>query len=270
MSIVAFFEIRDPRTAMLAIAFFVALAAFAVIWYLQKRIKDAGVVDVFWSLTVASLGLFFCVVGFGNPYRRWIAGAMILLWALRLSYHLFCRWQFSPEDERYVMLKKEWGQQAQSRMFRFYQFQAMGSFLFSIPLFLAANNESGLSWLDLVGVVVFIVAVVGEATADAQLARFKRDPNNDGKVCRDGLWFYSRHPNYFFEFAHWFSYVFLAITAGMGWLALFAPAAMFFFLTKKTGIPMTEAQAVKSKGDAYRDYQSSTNAFFPGPPRKSN
>lgn len=260
--------VTHPMVAMLVIALFVTLTAFAVIWYLQKRLNDAGIVDVFWSLTVASLGLFYCIVGYGNGSRRWLAGVMIFLWAMRLSYYLFCRWQKSPEDERYRDLKKKWGAQAQSRMFRFYQFQALGSFLFSIPVFLAANNESALGWLDLIGVVVFLIAVIGETMADSQLARFKKDPDNHGKVCQEGLWCYCRHPNYFFEWLHWFSYVFMAVTAYLGWLSLVAPAAMFFFLTRKTGIPSTEAQAVKSKGEAYREYQKSTNAFFPGRPKR--
>lgn len=255
-------------TAMLVIAFFIALVAFAVIWYLQKKLEDAGIVDVFWSLAVASLGLFYCIVGFGSPSRRWLVGVMIFVWAMRLSYYLFYRWQRSPEDERYRTLKKNWGAQAQARMFRFYQFQAMGSFLFSIPIFLAANNESALSWLDAVGVIVFFVAVIGEATADSQLASFKKDPDNKGKVCQQGLWCYCRHPNYFFEWLHWFSYAFMAATAYLGWLSFLAPAAMFYFLTRKTGIPMTEEQSVKSKGDAYLEYQKTTNAFFPGPPKR--
>jgi len=271
MSVVALVGLslfQSPWSAMLAIAFFVVLVAFAVIWYLQKRLNDAGIVDVFWSLTVASLGLFFCVVGFGNPSRRWLAAVMIFIWATRLSFHLFARWQRSPEDERYRELKKKWGKQAQARMFRFYQFQAMGSFLFSIPVFLAANNQTDLGWLDLVGVAVFLVAVVGEAVADSQLASFKRDPENQGKVCKEGLWGYTRHPNYFFEWLHWFSYAFLAITAYLGWLSLLAPAAMYYFLTQKTGIPTTEEQSVRSRGDAYREYQQTTNAFFPGPQKR--
>ncbi len=271
MTLVAFWGLPlfdKPWPTMLAIAFFVVLLAFSVIWYLQKRLGDAGIADVFWSLTVASLGLFYCIVGYGSPARRWLAAGMIFVWAMRLSFHLFTRWQRTPEDPRYRDLKKKWGKQAQARLFRFYQFQAIGCFLFSIPVFLAANNSADLGWLDIAGVAIFAIAVIGEAIADSQLARFKRDPCNHDKVCREGLWRYSRHPNYFFEWLHWFSYGLMAITAPMGWLSLLAPAAMFYFLTRKTGIPITEENAVKSKGDDYREYQKTTNAFFLGPRRK--
>lgn len=252
-------------TAMPLIGLVIAQLAFIAIWFLQRRLNDAGIVDVFWSLMVAALGLFYCIAGFGNMPRRWIAAILVSAWALRLSYYLLSRWLRSPEDGRYAALKSEWGKTAQVRLFRFYQFQAMGCVLFSIPIFFAANNHSGLNWLDWIGVSVFAVSMLGEATADRQLDRFKQRSENRGKVCRTGLWSYCRHPNYFFEWTHWFSYVFLAITTPWGWLSIMAPIAMYYFLTQKTGIPETEKQALKSKGDAYREYQASTNAFFPWP-----
>ncbi len=241
----------------------VSLVAFTAIWFLQRRLNDAGIVDVFWSMMVASLGLFYCIAGFGDRSRRIIAGVMIFAWALRLSHYLLRRWLRSPEDPRYVTLKAEWGIAAQVRLYRFYQFQAMGCVLFSIPIFFAANNESSLSWLDFAGVSIFLLSLVGEWTADRQLDEFKTSPENIGKVCRTGLWKYCRHPNYFFEWTHWFGYVFLAISTQWGWLSLIAPIAMYYFLTQKTGIPETEKQALESKGEAYKEYQRTTNAFFP-------
>ncbi|QEG21902.1 DUF1295 domain-containing protein [Mariniblastus fucicola] len=251
--------------AMPLIGLVIAQIAFLVIWLLQRRLNDAGIVDVFWSLMVASLGLFYCVVGFGNVSRRLVAGVFVSAWALRLSHYLLSRWLRSPEDRRYTELKAEWGKTAQVRLFRFYQIQAIGCVLFSIPIFFAANNESPLNWLDFVGVMIFLVSMVGEWTADRQLDQFKRNADNHGKVCKSGLWSYSRHPNYFFEWTHWFSYVFLAITTPWGWVSIIAPIAMYYFLTQKTGIPATEKQALESKGDAYREYQRTTNAFFPWP-----
>jgi steroid 5-alpha reductase family enzyme len=244
----------------------IAQLAFVVIWFLQRRLNDAGIVDVFWSLTVASLGLFYCIAGFGNLPRRFIVGILISAWALRLSHYLLSRWLRTPEDERYTALKAEWGKTAQVRLFRFYQLQALGCVLFSIPIYYAANNHSELNGLDLVGVLIFLISLIGEWTADRQLDVFKHDQANIGKVCKTGLWSYSRHPNYFFEWTHWFSYVFLAVTTPWGWLSIVGPIGMYYFLTQKTGIPQTEKQALKSKGDAYREYQRTTNAFFPWPP----
>lgn len=253
--------------AMPLIGLVVSLISFTAIWFLQRRLNDAGIVDVFWSMMVASLGLFYCIAGFGDRSRKIIAGVMVFAWALRLSHYLLSRWLRSPEDRRYAALKAEWGKAAQVRLYRFYQFQAMGCVLFSIPVFFAANNESGLNWLDFVGIFVFVVSLVGEWTADRQLDEFKRKSKNAGKVCNVGLWKFSRHPNYFFEWTHWFSYVFLAITTDWGWVSIIAPIAMYYFLTQKTGIPETEKQALKSKGDAYREYQRTTNAFFPWFPK---
>jgi steroid 5-alpha reductase family enzyme len=116
----------------------------------------------------------------------------------------------------------------------------------------------------LAGVIVWLIAVAGETIADRQLARFRRDPANRGQVCRAGLWRYSRHPNYFFEWVHWLSYVLI----GHGeWLTWIGPVGMLLFLFRVTGIPYTEMQALKSRGDRYREYQSTTNVFFPWFPR---
>jgi steroid 5-alpha reductase family enzyme len=117
-------------------------------------------------------------------------------------------------------------------------------------------------------VAVAVLALGGEAIADAQLSRFRRDPANRGTVCRTGLWRYSRHPNYFFEWVHWWAYVLIGIAAPWGWLALFGPALMLLFLFKITGIPPTEARALESRGDAYREYQRTTSVFVPWPPRR--
>jgi len=251
--------------AMPLIGLVVTLIAFSAIWLLQRRVKDAGIVDVFWSMMVASMGLFYCVVGFGDHSRRIMVGLMVFIWALRLSHYLLSRWLRSPEDHRYVAMKAEWGKTAQVRLFRFYQFQALGCVLFSIPIFFAANNNADFNWFDFAGVIVFCISLVGEWTADQQLDAFKRKSANAGKVCNTGLWSLCRHPNYFFEWTHWFGYVLLAITAPWGWVSIIGPIAMYYFLTQKTGIPETEAQALKSKGDAYRQYQQTTNAFFPWP-----
>ena len=160
--------------AMLAVGLVIAQLAFAAIWILQRKLDDAGIADVFWSLTVASLGVFYCVVGFGSISRRWIVAILVSAWAFRLSYYLLSRWIRSPEDRRYATLKAQWGKTAQVRLFRFYQFQALGCVLFSVPLFLAANNNTNLNWLDFVGVFVFAISMLGEWTADRQLDRFRR------------------------------------------------------------------------------------------------
>jgi steroid 5-alpha reductase family enzyme len=121
----------------------------------------------------------------------------------------------------------------------------------------------GFNRLDSLGVLCWLVALAGESAADRQLARFKADPANRGRVCREGLWRYSRHPNYFFEWIHWWAYVFLAVGSPHWWLAPFGVVAMLVFLTLVSGIPRSEAQALKSRGAGYREYQRTTSAFLP-------
>jgi steroid 5-alpha reductase family enzyme len=115
--------------------------------------------------------------------------------------------------------------------------------------------------------VFWIVSVWGEHVADRQLARFRADPVNRGKTCRAGLWRYSRHPNYFFEWLHWFTYVALAVGATAVWYSLSGPVLMYVFLRWISGVPYTEAQALRTRGDDYRDYQRHTSMFFPLPPK---
>ncbi len=248
---------------VLIVGFLISISLFAIYWVIQYRMGDSGIVDVFWGASVAVIGIFFCLVAPGDRTRRWLGAVLIAGWALRLSYYLFLRWRSHDEDARYTALKEKWGDQAQIRMFRFYQMQGFGCFLFALPLLVAGYNQNPIGWFDWLGVAVWIVSIVGEAMSDFQLAQFRKRPENKGEVCNTGLWHYSRHPNYFFEWLHWWSYVMLAITAPWGWLTILAPVAMWFFLNRVTGIPLTEIQAIKSRGDKYRAYQASTSAFFP-------
>jgi steroid 5-alpha reductase family enzyme len=141
--------------------------------------------------------------------------------------------------------------------------------MFSVPFLVVAYNSSpGLTFFDVLGILVWIVAVGGEALADRQLAKFRANPANRGKTCRAGLWKYSRHPNYFFEFTHWFAYILLGAGSSYYWVTFFGPAIMLLFLYKVTGIPYTEKQALLSRGEDYREYQRTTSAFIPWFPKK--
>jgi steroid 5-alpha reductase family enzyme len=173
------------------------------------------------------------------------------------------------EDGRYRKLRRDWGPHAQAGFFLFFQAQALADVVFSIPFLIAMRNAAPFpsAW-DAAGLLVWLAAVGGETLADAQLARFRADPLHRGRTCRVGLWGWSRHPNYFFEWLHWWSYVLLAAGTPWGWLNLFAPALMLFFLFRVTGIPATEARALESRGEDYRDYQRTVSAFLPRPPKR--
>lgn len=241
------------------------------LWLVQWRRGDAGIVDVAWGLGVGGLGALFAALSSeGDATRRGLIALLALVWAVRLSTHIFLRLLKLPEDGRYQTLREKWGEKAQRNLFLFFQVQGVWSVLFAIPLLIAARNPTP-TWTicDLVGMAVWLVAIAGEAIADRQLSAFRRNPDHRGKVCREGLWRYSRHPNYFFEWVHWWAYVLLAVGGPGWWITLSGPAVMLYFLFHVTGIPPTEAQALKSRPVAYREYQQTTSAFFPWPPRKS-
>ena len=161
---------------------------FAAFWLLQHAINNAAVVDVGWAMSVGLVGVFYCAVSGGDTNRRWLLAILISGWAVRLSLYLYSRWRQHPEDERYTALKEKWGDQTPFRMFRFYQFQAVGAFIFTWPLLVVANLDAPLGGLDYVAIVVWGVAIVCEALADLQLKWFKQDKANQGEVCRSGLW----------------------------------------------------------------------------------
>ena len=177
-----------------------------------------------------------------------------------------------PEDARYAALRQEWGARFQFRLFIFLQVQALAAALLSLSMMLSAHNPAPFPRaLDVAGIVVLIIAVAGEGIADEQLRRFKKNPANRGRVCDAGLWGWSRHPNYFFEWFGWVAYPLLAIdTSGgwyWGWLALSGPAFMYWLLVHVSGIPLLEQQMLKSRGDAFRAYQTRVSAFFLLPPK---
>jgi len=242
----------------------------AILYGVARARRNAGIVDVGWATGLAILAVFYASVGDGLASRRFLLAVLAGFWGLRLgSYLFFNRFVGKPEDTRYKALREGWGDRAERNLFLFFQFQASWDVLFSLPfLAVVLNPTPSLGIWDLIGAGIWTVAVLGETIADRQLARFRADPENRGKTCNQGLWRYSRHPNYFFEWIHWFAYIFLAVGSPHWWLALLGPLVMAVFLLKITGIPYTELQSLKSKGESYREYQRTTSAFIPWFPKK--
>ena len=247
----------------LALGLAVMAVAMTALWLLQRRTGNAGIVDVGWSAGVGIVGVLAAALGAGWAPRRLLAGLMIALWSLRLAVYILRRVVGEPEDGRYTRLREEWGAAFQRRAFFFFQAQAVLAALFAVPVWVAANDpRPGWGVREAATAAIWLVAVAGESLADRQLARFRADAANRGRTCTAGLWRYSRHPNYFFEWLHWWSYVLLAVGSPWWALTLVGPALMLFFLLKVTGIPATEARALLSRAD-YAEYRRTTSAFVP-------
>lgn len=246
-------------------------ATMAGAWWLQKRTGQSGWVDTIWTFAVGAAGMAFALwpIGPWTP-RQGLVAAFAALWSLRLGVHVAMRTARGGDDPRYAQLKKTWGQQAQFRMFVFLQVQALAGVILALAILVAARApREGLDLQDAIGAIVLLTGVIGETVADRQLKRFAADPANRGKVCDVGLWRWSRHPNYFFEWVGWFAYPVVALSAGYaaGWLAWIGPAYIYYLLVRVSGIPPLEEHMMRTRPEAFADYRRRTNAFFPGPRR---
>jgi steroid 5-alpha reductase family enzyme len=237
-----------------------------LVWIWAVRIRNAGVVDIFWSYNFPLIALILGFLGSGYTPRRWLIATLVILAGVRLGTHLATRilQHIHEEEGRYRQLRADWAPHPDRSFFWFFQAQALSNVLLAIPFFvIAANPRPELSVLEYTGTALWLIAVVGEATADRQLQRFKNDPSHKGRVCDVGLWAYSRHPNYFFEWLMWIAYAVFALGSPYGYLGLLSPAIILYLLLRVTGIPATEAQSLRSKGAAYKAYQARTSAFIP-------
>lgn len=237
-------------------------------WQWQRRRANAGIVDVLWAACVGGGAVLLGLLGPGAWPVRLLVAALGGAWGLRLALHLWKRVRSEPEDGRYRHLRTHWNSH-QGKFFLFFQAQALLVALFALP-FVAASAAPVLrpAWAML-ALALWVASVVGESVADRQLARHRANPLLRGKTCRSGLWRYSRHPNYFFEWTHWFAYVALAVGSPLALMAWSGPVVMWAFLRWISGIPYTEAQALRTRGEDYREYQRTTSMLIPWFPRKS-
>ncbi len=236
-------------------------------WVLSEKIHNAGVVDLAWTFGFLPIILIaYHCFNSDAPERKNLIADMYGFWSLRLTVHLTHRFMrdVSAEDVRYKQFRARFSGHESAFFFWFFQLQGVIIPLLCLPLFLAfANDQPGIKTVEWAGVAVWALAWIGESYADRTLRLFKADPTNKGKVCRNGLWKYSRHPNYFFEWLIWCGFFLFALGSAWGWTAISAPLLMFYILVKVTGIPELEKQSLISKGQAYADYQNEVSAFVP-------
>nr|WP_281803879.1 DUF1295 domain-containing protein [Methylocystis echinoides] len=246
-------------------------------WVLQRQTGQSGWIDATWSFAIGAASVFLALTPTeaGQPTgRQWLVAGLALVGSLRLGAHIALRSRGAAEDPRYHDLAVEWGADFPRRLFWFLQIQAVCAYLLSLAVYLAARNPA--HWpamTDYVGAAVILVAIAGETWSDATLARFRAAHGPGRRICMQGPWRWSRHPNYFFQ---WFAWVGFAVIAAnlegqwpQGWLAMLAPAFMYWLLAHVSGVPALEKYMLASRGDAFRAYQAQVNAFFPGPRKRA-
>ena len=240
------------------------------LWLVYRWVhRNASLADVGFCVGFGLVAIGFGLMTTGDVSHRLVVAAMATVYAFRLAaHHAVNRIRGGVEDQRYQSLRQKWGNRAEWYFFAYFAGQAVAVTVFSVPLLVLMSNPEA-TWYawELLGLGIWAMGVGGEAVADGQLNRFRRDPGNQGKTCRRGLWRYSRHPNYFFEGVHWCAYVVMGIGLPGWWLTLLGPVVMIGALLKVTGIPLAEKQAVASRGEDYREYQRTTNAFIPWFPK---
>jgi steroid 5-alpha reductase family enzyme len=263
--------------ALLIIGLAIALSLImSGAWWIAVHAGRSGWIDAIWSFAIGTAGVVAALMPLDEDAsvtaRQLIVAGLAGLWSARLGLHIAVRTASGGDDPRYAKLREEWGAEFRGRLFSFLQIQAAAAFFLVLSVLVAARNPAlGLRFSDWLGIALLVAAILGEGIADRQLARFRADPANRGRVCDAGLWGMSRHPNYFFQWLGWLAYAVIAIDPtgdyGWGWLALFGPAFMYWLLVHVSGVPPLEAHMLRSRGDAFRAYQARVNAFWPGPPR---
>jgi steroid 5-alpha reductase family enzyme len=247
-------------------------------WLIWRATRNAGWIDTVWTFGLGGVGcagaIAAAISGQGFTPRAAIVAALIAVWTGRLGSHIATRTSGINDDPRYARLVEGFGANASRGMFWIAQKQAWVSIPLAMSMLLAAWNPAPhLRVQDLLGIAALAIGIGGEALADAQLKRFKSRPENKGSICDAGLWSWSRHPNYFFEWFGWLAYPLIAIDPGghypWGWLALIGPLCMYWVLVHITGVPPLEEHMLKTRGRTFRAYQARTNAFFPAPPRQA-
>ncbi|ADE54548.1 DUF1295 domain-containing protein [Coraliomargarita akajimensis] len=240
----------------------------SLMFWIALRMRLMALVDLVWTSALA-LGAFGYAFVNDLVYAETIPVlAVLLIWSLRLSYHLF-QHRILPgkEDPRYVRLATYWGQRQVGYFYGLFLSQVVFAGLFLLPVVVALESAACACGARVLGLLIALIALLGESIADQQLAVFRQDPANAKRVCKTGLWRYSRHPNYFFEWVYWWAYVAFSWGSANWWVSLVGPAAMYCFLRYLTGIPHAERSSIARCGDAYLRYQKQTNMLIPWKPR---
>jgi steroid 5-alpha reductase family enzyme len=249
----------------------VVVGMMTLLWLISLAIRDSSIVDPFWGTGfVIANWVYFALTPDGFPARKWLISILVTIWGLRLSIYLLWRNRGKGEDFRYQKFRQDAGEKYWwQSFFKVFALQGILLWIISAPLLAAQYSPTPdrLTILDFVAVLLWVVGFAFEAGGDLQLARFKADPANKGKILDRGVWRYTRHPNYFGDFTQWWAYYLIAASASGGFWTIFSPIVMSTLLLRVSGVTLLEKTLTTTK-PGYKEYVESTNAFFPWFPRK--
>lgn len=251
------------------LAFFVISSISMLFLYIGSLIiKNFSLVDFGWSFNFSLIALYISYdTGFQLNFLQILSLVMVWLWSFRLSFYLlFTRILGKPEEGRYVRLRESWKSHLYRNFFLFFQFQGITNAVLSLPFLLLFYQSGELHLNHYAGIFLYVIGLAGETTADLQLYFFKRRPENHNKTLKEGLWKYSRHPNYFFELLIWFSYGVFHLNTPYFYWGFVSFVILLYFILNITGIPATEEQNLSSKGKEYEEYRKTTSPLIPMPP----
>jgi steroid 5-alpha reductase family enzyme len=255
----------DLGTYLIGLA--IVLGLTTLLWLVSLLRRDASIIDLFWSVLFLVLGVTYAVA---TPApagdRRTLLLVLLAVWSIRLAGYLTWRNWGEEEDYRYQAMRRKAGASFPIRsLVTVFWLQAVLAWIVSAPLLAGVDADPALGWVDGIGVLFWVVGFFFESVGDLQLARFKANPDNRGKVMDRGLWRYTRHPNYFGDFMVWWGYYLIAVAAG-GWWSIWGPLVMSWLLLRVSGVAMLE-KTISKRRPGYEEYVRATNAFFPGPPK---
>jgi steroid 5-alpha reductase family enzyme len=242
---------------ILLITYIFATIVFILTWVLYRYLKNPSVVDCIWSLSIMAIGLIY--LSQSISHRTMLIATLLVIWALRLSgYIWWTRIRIAKVDKRYLQLSSQWRVSQSLGFFFNFQLQALLAWICAIPFYFSVSPTFILT--DSIAITLVLIGIIGEATIDSQLHQFQR--THPHTICDDGLWNYSRHPNYFFEWVTWIGFACFGISSTLGCISLVSPLMLYMLFTRVTG-PITENASIKSHGEAYLKYQSRTSMLIP-------
>lgn len=255
---------------LFGVSFLAVMLTMTILWGVCCLYKNVSIVDLGWGASFFLVALACLFFGDGNFSKKLFMVTLVMIWSGRLVWHLGKRFDLKVEDPRYQKIMDGFGKENQDfKAYLMFLFQGLLVLILSTPIILVSGySERPWEFYEGLGFAVWLIGIYGESVSDRQLEKFKRNPKNKGKVCQEGWWKFSRHPNYFFEWVVWIGFFLIALPTWGGSFAIISPLLMLILLTRVSGIPPAERQALESKGEAYREYQKKTSAFVPWFPKK--